>query len=85
MARAGVTDPVHRTSYTLAILRRRRDGQLVIARNANMLADGVAHYGPRHTADFLPFAACSGASRRIAMVDDIATVIPTVSRAGARM
>jgi hypothetical protein len=37
-----------------------------------------AHYGARHTADFLPFAACSRASRKIAMADNIATVIATV-------
>ena len=39
MAPAGVPDPVHRTGYTLTILRRRQDGQWVIARDANMLAD----------------------------------------------
>ena len=38
MASAG--EPVHRTGYTLTILRKRPDGQWVIARDANMLADG---------------------------------------------
>jgi uncharacterized protein (TIGR02246 family) len=40
MAPANAANPVHRTGCTLTILRKRPDGHWVIARDANMLADG---------------------------------------------
>jgi uncharacterized protein (TIGR02246 family) len=39
MAPAGAAEPARRAGYTLTILRKRPDGQWIIARDANMLMD----------------------------------------------
>jgi uncharacterized protein (TIGR02246 family) len=36
----GADNPGHRSGYTLTILRKRPDGQWIIARDANLLAEG---------------------------------------------
>jgi uncharacterized protein (TIGR02246 family) len=39
MTPIGVSDPIHRSGPTLTILRKRPDGQWVIARDSNLLAE----------------------------------------------
>jgi uncharacterized protein (TIGR02246 family) len=40
MAPAGASGPIHRSGPTLTILRKRPDGQWVIVRDSNLLAEG---------------------------------------------
>jgi uncharacterized protein (TIGR02246 family) len=40
MTPLGTGNPIHRSGHTLTILRKRPDGQWVIARDANLLAAG---------------------------------------------